>query len=790
MADHVQQLLRASIWGVEQAKSVCLSSTQKVNQLRDLHISRATMQQFLTGQPVSEEVFQQICQTLELNWEDVAEPPDDVLPESEPIDNAKISLPENPLWLELRYQMSRQVLDQHQFLQLLNQELIPLEQLQFEVYLLKGLPRDIYVNLNSYLEQFDQRQEFERFGLGERQERHSALQTVQRYKRVLLLGQPASGKSLFLRRLAVACAKGESFAQFIPILINLRDYHQEFLEQPNAIEAIIQQILGLEELELTQDLLSKGHFLILIDDLDRIAMQARRNIQFQLRIFAQRYYQNRFVAACRTQITDYTFPTFRKIELAPLNKVQIETFIQTWFQEAEANSPIATSGLAQQLMAELQFPKNKRFAHWASRPMILHLLCWIFQYLGHLPRSQFSLYELGITRILELWQPSSNPNYEPTIYSELNLYERYRLLSYVAVQTFETKEIFFNLKKAKQYIGAYLKSLPSFTTGRKTLAQYSALVLAEIEEQHGLIFERTQGLYTFESISVHEFLIGHYLLQNFDPNNLYHTLETPIPRPWYKLFSSLTQEMQHIDDFLLHVKHKIDQIIAKDKKVQIFLSWINQKSILVKVPYSITAVRAFYFSQAIDHLFDPRISNPIDFSHAVNRALRSSLHDWSLACMLDRDLDYAFNHNVIEELHIEFVVDLILNCLLVTLAHDLTLFMTYAEDRRLEIDPELKDVLYRLKQEIPPRNSPSYEKWWREHCQTWTKKLRLIIIEHRNIGYDWQFNKEQRALLRQYYNANKLLVECLANMRIETQTAQEIESTLLMPTMEIKNRFV
>ncbi|MGB0564303.1 MAG: NACHT domain-containing protein, partial [Spirulinaceae cyanobacterium] len=760
-----------------------------MNQLRDLQVSRAIMQQFLTGQPISEELFHKICQTLELNWEDVAEPPDDGLPESEPLENGKVSLPENPLWLELRYQLGRQVVEEHQFLPLLNQELISLETLQFEVYLLKGLPRDIYVNLGSYLEQFDQRQEFERFGLGERQERLPALQIVQRYKRLLLLGRPASGKSTLLRRLAVACAKGDAFIHHIPVLINLRHYSPEVLEQPNALETIIQKILDLHDLELTQTLLEKGHFLILIDDLDRIPTQARRNIQFQLRIFAQRYYQNRFIAACRTQITDYTFPTFRKIELAPLNKVQIETFIQHWFQEAEANSPVETTGLAQQLMAELQFPKNQRFSHWASRPMILHLLCWIFQYLGHLPKSQFSLYELGITRILEVWQPSPMPEQddvppESTIYAELNLSERYRLLSYIAVQTFENKEIFFNLKKAKQYIGTYLKSLPSFTTGRKTLAQYSALVLAEIEEQHGLIFERSEGLYTFESISVHEFLIGHYLLKNFDPNNLYRTLEAPIPRPWYKLFSGLTQEMEHINDFLLHVKHKIDQIVAKDKKVQIFLSWINQKSILVKVPYSITAVRAFYFSQAIDHLFDPRISNPIDFSHAVNRALRSSLHDWSLACMLDRDLDYAFNHNVIEELHIEFIVDLILNCLLVTLAHDLKLFMTYAEDRRLKIDPELKDVLQRLKQEIPSRSSPSYEKWWQEHCQTWTKKLRLIIIEHRNIGYDWQFNQDQRALLRQYYNANKLLVECISNMRVQPQTVKEIEETLLLPTME------
>lgn len=807
MADQVQQSLRASVWGIEQAKAVCLHSASKVKQLRQLKVSRATMQQFLTGQPLAESTFLKICHTLELNWQEIAETEDGssmgdaslqltTTDSRDPDSLTNNSLSQNllaqkPHLQALKSRMSQLVLKRYQALRLLNQEQIPIQSLQFEVYLLKALPRDIYVNLTHYLSQFNQRQEFECFGLGERQERLAALPTVQRYKRILLLGQPAMGKSLFLQRLAVACAQGEYFATYIPLLIHLRQYDNSLLEQPSAIEAIIQKYLKLEDLTSTQRLLEKGHFLILIDDLDRLPTPSRRNIQFQLRIFAQRYYQNRFVVVCRTQITDYTFPTFRKIEISPLNQAQIEDFIHHWFREAGSSAMVETTGIAQQLISELQLPRNKSFLERAQAPSILHLLCWIFQYLGHLPRSQFSLYELGITRVLELWEPEKEIHEEKTIYAELNLYERYRLLSYIALQSFEEKEIFFDLKKAKKYVSVYLRTLPSFSTGRKTLSQYAAIILTEIEQQHGLIFERTQGLYTFASISIHEFLVGHYLLQNFNPNNLYHILELPIVKPWYQLFSRLTQQMQHINDFLLHIKHKIDQIVAKDKKIQIFLSWVNQKSILIKVPYQMTAVRAFYFSQAIDHLFDPRISNPIDFSHAVNRALRSSLHDWSLACMLDRDLDYAFNHNVIEELNIEFVVDLILNCLLVTLAHDLKLFMTYAKDRKLKIDPELKEVLQGLRKEIPHRKSPSYEKWWQDQGQSWTKKLRLIIIEHRNIGYDWQFNKEQRALLRQYYNANKLLVECLASSpRVEARTVKEIEETLLLPTLELKNRFV
>lgn len=63
------------------------------------------------------------------------------------------------------------------------------------------------------------------------------------------------------------------------------------------------------------------------------------------------------------------------------------------------------------------------------------------------------------------------------------------------------------------------------------------------------------------------------------------------------------------------------------------------------------------------------------------------------------------------------------------------------------------------------------------------------MIEHRNIGHDWQFTKAQKAKLEQYYNANKLLVDCLnSDCYITKATRQSIEDTLLLPMSEIEKR--
>ncbi|WP_174710238.1 hypothetical protein [Nostoc sp. TCL240-02] len=64
----------------------------------------------------------------------------------------------------------------------------------------------------------------------------------------------------------------------------------------------------------------------------------------------------------------------------------------------------------------------------------------------------------------------------------------------------------------------------------------------------------------------------------------------------------------------------------------------------------------------------------------------------------------------------------------------------------------------------------------------WLEKLRSLMIKNRNIGHKWQFNNVQKELLRQYYDANKLLVDCLnSDCSISPEVRHEIEDTLFLP---------
>lgn len=107
-------------------------------------------------------------------------------------------------------------------------------------------------------------------------------------------------------------------------------------------------------------------------------------------------------------------------------------------------------------------------------------------------------------------------------------------------------------------------------------------------------------------------------------------------------------------------------------------------------------------------------------------------------------------------------------------------------------DVDLQCKLQELKAQLPdtsPKEQDNFKQWWQIYGRAWTRQLRAVMVEHRNIGHDWQFSKEQKARLKQYYDANKLLVDCLnSNCNISLQVRNKIEDTLLLPNTEIERR--
>lgn len=242
-------------------------------------------------------------------------------------------------------------------------------------------------------------------------------------------------------------------------------------------------------------------------------------------------------------------------------------------------------------------------------------------------------------------------------------------------------------------------------------------------------------------------------------------LEGQIIKPQFLLLNVAL--LLHAEYLLLLMKQQIDELVTSEQQLQVFLTWVCQKSQSVSTGYKPVVVRAFYFDLAMarDRAV---VGGTLDLALALNPCLTCNL-ERQLA--LDLSLDRILGLDLVVELTPDpaFVFECVLKR---ALAHAHV------------IAPDLELALQLLKNQLPDsaRDSNRFKQWWEANAKTWTEQSRTVMIEHRNIGYDWQFSDRQREVLKRYYNANCQLVDCLNSDRyITREVRQEIEKALLLP---------
>ena len=219
------------------------------------------------------------------------------------------------------------------------------------------------------------------------------------------------------------------------------------------------------------------------------------------------------------------------------------------------------------------------------------------------------------------------------------------------------------------------------------------------------------------------------------------------------------------------MKQQVDELLAQDQQLQAFLSWVSQKSSTVPVKYKPVTVRAFYFDLALTRVL-MLVSGTFDLARAFNRSLTCNL-DSTLA------LDLALDRVLALDTIIDRIVD-------PKLAFERVL--ERAQAHASVLDPQLERALQQLKEQVPDldKDEKRFLKWWEAKGKTWTEQLRAVIVEYRYLGQNWQFSRQQKDALKQYYDANQLLVDCLNSGCVRDRTVrEEIEKTLLLPIAEI-----
>jgi len=716
-------------------------------------ISIQTIHKFLTGEKVDRKYFVGICKALDLPWNEIEESAKQPKPECPQPKQGRESDIDGLVW-EVRSRCCEAILENYSKIRLLDDTRIDVDLLYVDVYVLEKLSSKRYSSIPGLLEGVEQREDYERLALGQRQERLPGQDIVQQFPRLMVLGKPGSGKTTFLRHLAVDCSKGKFFCDRIPVLIELRS-----IKEGNLFNLLnlIHREFGLAQQEQTQQILNQGKAFILLDGLDEVSSQLRQSVRDQIYEFAKEYRKNRFVLTCRTQTIEYIADHFEPIEVANFDVEQVKTFTRNWFRATPETSGEA-EGWTSRFVGKLE--ENKQIRELAVTPILLTLTCLLFTAEQDLPTKRSELYEKGSNLLLQQWDKFREI---PRDYQQLSVSDKQKLLSYLAFRKFEQLDnfILFEQDEIQGYIADYLEHLGID-------AEQSEALLEAIEAHHGLLIERANGIWSFSHLTFQEYFTAHKIVTSCNPyatdDPILQGLVSHISNKRWKEVFLLIVEMINPADQLLQLMKQYTASLVTNKEFQEFLGWVNEKSSQVEtegVTLPITVIRAFYFDLTLPH------------ARGINRNRKRYIYH---SIELDRHLNLALHYTLPLDRAINFTI----NC---TRAIDGEHALDIALD--ITLDPKLKEELQQLKTQLPdPKgDKEKFTQWWLANGQGWTNQLREVIVNYRNIRYNWQFSEDEEKLklLQQYFDANKLLVECLnSDCNVSPEMRQEIEDALFV----------
>ncbi|RCJ32313.1 hypothetical protein A6769_28390 [Nostoc punctiforme NIES-2108] len=753
--------LSCSPEGIQKAKRALIrcSLTQKAL-AEDLEVTRQPIGKFFTGKPVDRNLFVQICDRLELEWEEVV-----TEPASEPEVNQDNSIDIDAIVQEVRNKIRSLIEECCGTMRVLDmRQPIGLNDIYTSVNILEKITGRQRLGIDELLQQC-RSQDFDLFGLNKiTEKRVPGLEAVEKYSKLMILGKPGAGKTTFLKYLAIQCIRGEFQAERVPIFVTLKSF-AEVANKPGLLQHITEETIN--PISSIRDILTYGKALVLLDGLDEVREEDSDRILKEIREFSDRYPKNQFVMTCRIAAREYIFDKFTEVEVADFDDDQISNFTNKWFKDKAVKPETFIKRLEE----------NSRIKQLAASPLLLTLLCLVFEESGDFPANRSELYKEGLDTLLKKWDAKRGIQRDQ-IYKKLSVQRKEDLLSKIALTTFERGDYFFKAKIAEQYITEYISYLPDANTDEQALQFDSEQVLRSIEHHHGLVVARAERIYSFSHLTFHEYFTARefVVVRQSSEEALQNLVSHITEKRWREVFLLAVEMSSSADRLLLLIKDKIDFMVAGDQRLQEFLLWVKEKSLPVKVSYKPAAVRAFYLS-----LFQ-----------SLFRSLALSL---SLSCSLDLDLSRSLDLDLDLDLSLSLSLNLSFSLFLsrslsLDLDVSLSLDLDLSRSLDLSLDPELKNLLQKLREQLPSRQDRQVsQKWWLVNGKTWCEELREVMIKYRNIGHDWQFSNEQKELLQKYYDANKLLVDCLnSDCYVSREVRQQIEDTLLLPIAEIKQR--
>lgn len=414
-------------------------------------------------------------------------------------------------------------------------------------------------------------------------ERHHAVDISRTGDNLFVLGRPGSGKTTFLKYLALLACRGNITR--VPIFISLKDLTDS---KKGIIEFVEEQfdICGFPDAKpFVLTLLTKGKAIVLLDGLDEVGDQygTRTQLIREVANLSRKYSACQYCLTCRTAATDYSFEQFKYLEIADFSNDQQKTFIKQWYSEKPE--------ILNRFEEGWNDSYNNSLRELGKTPLLLTLLCLSFDQTLSFPARQVDLYREAIDALLRKWD-SSRLIVRDDFYKRLSHSRREHLLESIASKFYFDSQAVFNRYELESAVLKYLSGLPDKEASTPTDAR---TVVQQIEAQHGLIVERAKSIYSFSHLTIQEFLTASHIVKNPAKNTFSELARLGLSDPkWREVVLFAAGLLPSADVLFAEMVSRLDKMRGVDPGVLKFLTLCYCESLMaMRKPHSRKKITVF-----------------------------------------------------------------------------------------------------------------------------------------------------------------------------------------------------
>lgn len=354
-----------------------------------------------------------------------------------------------------------------------------------------------------------------------------------RHSGLIILGDPGSGKTTFIKQLALRLATGQHTDKRFPVLLALSAYANAIAEKDIPLaEFIANNFAGQSGVDIRAELqhaLNSGGALVMLDGLDEVKeVTRRRTVVDRVMAFFHRHRHNgnKFILTSRIVGYREVRPVAEGLEECTLadfdEEHDIPEFARRWtaaLEKAAQGQTAVTARDAERQRVELleAVHHNPGVRRLAANPLLLTILALMKREGITLPDRRAELYEKCVTVLVESWNRArsldrGDGSDAALIQQTLKLLPPLALWMHAASDGAGlVKQQALSDKLAEMLLLAAIepKRIEDATTRERDEAKACARAFLEDVRAHsGLLLERAPGQYGFIHLTFEEYLAG------------------------------------------------------------------------------------------------------------------------------------------------------------------------------------------------------------------------------------------------------------------------------------------